>query len=145
MITTKRTQLIIFIGGAVLLVLLSITATVLIAKHFRAGFNAGDSTKRALGIIESRPRFEQYAGHGHCEKAIYEQMEGKIISLNMDQRTAIYNDFERTNTLIFTANVVPPEKRFLSEQHSTQLMHIQCVTSADTNKLVTLVIAPADK
>lgn len=145
MIENKRLQLWFLIAGAILLVLISIGATVLLAKHFRAGFNSGDSTKRALGIVESRPKFNQFAGHGICEKNIYEEMEGKIISLNLDQRAAIYNDYERTNTLIFSADVVPPEQRFLSEQHSTKQMHVQCVTSADTNELVTLVIAPADQ
>ncbi|BFM11003.1 hypothetical protein R50072_11560 [Simiduia litorea] len=145
MMENKQFQLWLFIGGAVMLVLMSITATVLIAKHFRAEFTSGDSTKRALGIVENRPKFDLFAGHGLCEKATYQQMEGKIISLNMDQRAAIYNDYERTNTLIFTADVVLPEQRFLSEQHSTKKMHVQCVTSADTNKLTTLVIAPADQ
>ncbi|MDN3639134.1 hypothetical protein QWY82_09965 [Simiduia curdlanivorans] len=145
MIENKRLQLWLFIGGAALLVSISITATVLIAKHFRADFNSANSTKRALGIVENRPKFDLYAGYGLCEQATREKMEGKIINLNMDRRTALYDDYERTNTLIFTADVVPRDQRFLSEQHSTKKMHVQCVTSADTNTLTTLVIAPADE
>lgn len=140
----KRLQLLILIGGAAFLVFTSIAATVLFAKHFKAG-TSDSSTKRALGIVESRPKFDQFSGHGLCQTAIYKEMEGKIISLNMDQRSASFNEFERTNTLVFHADVVPPEGFFLSEQHSTVPMTIQCITSTDTNTLVKLIIAPSDE
>lgn len=131
--------------AAVLLVLLSIATTLFIASQYRASYDEAASTKRALGIVEKRPRYDNFAGHGVCKDAIYANMEGKIVTLQLDERSAVYDEYERTNTLLYTADVVPVDNRFLSEQRSTIQMHAQCITSADDNKLVTLVIAPADQ
>ncbi|AFU98378.1 hypothetical protein [Simiduia agarivorans] len=145
MLKDKSIPVWVFVIAAVVLVIVSVASTLIIAKQYRAGFDEAASTKRALGIVENRPKFDTFAGHGVCEAAIYANMEGKIVTLQMDERAAIYNDFERTNTLLFTADVVPADERFLSEHRSTIPMQAQCVTSADNNKLVTLVIAPADQ
>lgn len=135
----------VFLVAAVLLVLFSVAATLFVARQYRASQEEAASLKRALGIVDKRPKYDTFAGHSICKDAIYANMEGKIITLQMDERAAIYNEFERTNTLLFTADVVLPEERFLSERRSTIPMQAQCVTSADNNTLVTLVIAPADQ
>lgn len=143
MFTHKRMQFLILLSVALALVAFSVIATLLVTHHLESS-GKRKHTKAALGVVEDRPRFELFAGHALCEQAIYQKMEGKILNLHMDPRNAKYHDYERTNTLVFTGSVVPVEQKFLSEQHSTVKMKMQCVTSADSNKLLSLIISPVD-
>lgn len=143
MLSQKRLQILILLAVALALVAFSVIATLLVTHHLNN--NQRNQSKAALGVVTNRPRYDLFAGHGLCEKAIYRDIQGKILKLHMDSRNALYDQFERTNTLLFSAYVVPEGQTFLSEQHSTVKMTAQCITSADTNQLLNLYIGPADE
>lgn len=139
----KLTYILAIVG----LVLLSSLATYYLADLLRADATSsvdGD-TKRALGIVEKRPRYSQFAGHNTCESAIRTYATDKIITLRLEQRAAQYNETNRSNVLIYYADMQLPNTPFLSEQASTKAMRIKCITSADDNKLLSLGIEAASR
>lgn len=144
MIKQENRQFVILAIAAILLIALASLLTLLANEQLKSRERDNNSTKRALGVVTSRAKFDAFAGSEVCRAAIRSQIPGKIISLHMDSRAARYDEFEKTNTLLFLVDAVPEGQNFLSEQASTKAMHAQCITSAQDNRLINLIVAPAD-
>lgn len=145
MIAPKYRQAAILSLSALFLIALSSLITFFASQSINSSRTADANTKRALGVVTNRPKFDAFAGTGVCQNAIKTGVAGKIITMHLDARSARYDDFERTNTLLFILDVVPEGQQFLSEQLSTTNLHAQCITSADDNRLVNLIVAPASE
>ena len=146
MINPKYRQPLILTASAVVLIVLSCMITLLASHTFINNRNSSESAKKqALGIVSARPKFGAFAGTDLCQTTIKNKVQGKIITLYLDTRSARYDDYERTNTLLYILDVLPEDKPFLSEQLSTISLQAQCITSADDNHLVNLVVAPAEE
>ncbi|UTA46822.1 hypothetical protein L1F30_11690 [Simiduia sp. 21SJ11W-1] len=144
MIKQEKRQLLILAIVAVALITLASLLTLLANEHLKSRERDKSATKRALGVVTSRAKFDAFAGAELCREAIRSQVPGKIITLHMDSRSARYDEFEKTNTLLFVVDAVPEGQNFLSEHASTKALHAQCITSAEDNRLVNLIVAPAD-
>ncbi|MBB3167760.1 hypothetical protein [Simiduia aestuariiviva] len=145
MITPYQRQLTILFISALLLIVLVGLITYFATDQRRSDERTRSDTKHALGIVTSRPKFGAFAGTGVCEAAIRGDVQGKIVTLHVDPRSANYNEYEKTNSLLFLVDVVPEGQAFLSEQLSTKQLNAQCITSAESNQLVKLLVAPASK
>jgi hypothetical protein len=79
-----------------------------------------------------------FAGHGVCEQAIKDAVQGKLITLESEDRAAKYNAYDDSNVLTFNAEIKPDKQRFLSEQRSTYKIMYRCHTSSVDNRLLKL-------
>lgn len=79
-----------------------------------------------------------FDGHDNCKKAIADGANGEVIALESDDRSALYQGYNDTNVITFSAEVRPYSQPFLSEQRSTYHVSVRCSTSAKTNKVVNL-------
>ena len=144
----KSSKMFVVIFIAVIVVPLSILAAVFAANYIRGNSMAlSDMLPFETSRVKSAARkqsFDLFAGYSSCENAIREKAEGKVISLTSDDRAAKVNTYTNTNILTFKANIVPPNERFLSEQHSTREYDIKCATSISSNAVVNLNMSLAD-
>ena len=145
--------------GTILTVLLVIAAsiygTLYLSHHYNIQIDLDELLPQTGNSNSAKTqKYNLFDGYDVCVEAIHtalqqpnldynsEHISGKIITLYGDDRTARFNSYSNANTLTFVADVTPNNKRFLSEQHSTVKVDIQCSTSVSTNEVVNLKIEP---
>lgn len=128
----KKQEIYLYVALVIGLIAISSMVTVYVSSDTTAATNMSSNRQAA------RPPLGVFAGHEVCVKAIHKNANGKIISLNSDDRSARYQGYNDSNQITFVAEVQPPNLPFLSEQRSTVQVFFRCNTSAKTNKLLNL-------
>jgi hypothetical protein len=141
MSSNKKSLTYLYIGIFILVIVVSSLTTVYISRGLSSSNSfSGNNEKGGTNSNTAPTRFGVFDGHENCVKAIHERVNGKVIGLVSDDRTAKYEIYNDTNQITFQGEIQPPETKFLSKQRSTYHASFKCSTSSSDNSVINLNI-----
>jgi hypothetical protein len=131
-----RTRILVII--AILLVLLSCVSTYafLVLRSSSSGGDFGDQRSR---------RFDVFDGYNQCKKMVRESVNGKVISIESDDRAAQYNRAGNLNMLFFAVDYSEKQGMFGYSGGQLKRLYARCEVSAGSNRIEAIKLRPADE